>query len=668
MRISSHGEIACVDLTALHRLTPALWAEWRGLCFDARGSLLEPDTGETSPTLRLAGGRHRTPGARYVLTTPGRADYTFTLLSDDGRTVRGTLAAALWTADVEIGERWSASGRVDVRALLQANEVPGPVISLIGGRDATVDVTLDPSALEHRGDLVTGSVRAQRAKADGVLQVVTKSRTWRCHLTMHLHGQGVLGRIALLGARPAVRRGVRQALTEFWSDASTEVASLASGLATLDGQIADAGGPDALVHRELWRALREVRPARAEPATADPAPAVHREERRRGLSRRYERPVEIDVASADGAEPDPGRLRVTRDADGRVSARGPSTSRYRTPPRFTGHLQPRAGRTALVGTIRESWGNTVPSRVYAFATAIMIFILGLGIASPGGVGSQRTTLLLLGGIGTVLFALLCWLFRSSRRPDFDHDAGDLEDCLRAYLVSLAPPTAAPSAILPPGRETTPPPRPDDDPDFERLWRRVRVLGAVAVVPVLGTSVFLASRGTSTSRSAASTTVSLPPPEKLPHDHLTGVGATIAGFAAAHGPALEHGDFGPTFSDGAGGRTATYNTGNSTSDDIVDTLIHDFPAGTAETAALADIRAHDLPADAHLVRTVSPDRTCHFVVYRSAILAGSGPYEDFGDGTIVVQLESHIGRPYSAADVQFVVEYVGPTATVDKQEC
>lgn len=210
---------------------------------------------------------------------------------------------------------------------------------------------------------------------------------------------------------------------------------------------------------------------------------------------------------------------------------------------------------------------------------------------------------------------------------------------------------------------------DDDPEFERLWRGFRVVGGTVVAAVLGAAFVLAHLWVSTHPADntlsdyAGHTPSALRPEKLPRDRLTGVGATIAGFDAAHGPPLEHGQFGPTFADGVGGRTATYDAGNSTSVDIVDTLFHAFPPRTSEASALADIRTHDLPADARLVRTASLDHSCYVAVYRSAIIADSGPYEDFGVGTVVVKL-SRPDHTYSVADVQLAEETVGETVAVN----
>jgi hypothetical protein len=198
--------------------------------------------------------------------------------------------------------------------------------------------------------------------------------------------------------------------------------------------------------------------------------------------------------------------------------------------------------------------------------------------------------------------------------------------------------------------------PVDDSDFEIVWRRFRILAGAVVLAVLAGAMIVAHGWGAPHKH---TPYALRP-EQLPNDHLTGVGATEARFRATHGPAIGHGGFGPVFSDDAGGQVPTYSIANSLSSDIVDTLIHSFPTGTSEAEALAAVRAHDLPADAHLVRTSLPDRTCKIFTYRSATVAGSGPEVDFGDGTVTVTLYSRPDARYTPAQIDEAYEVVAPT--------
>lgn len=205
-------------------------------------------------------------------------------------------------------------------------------------------------------------------------------------------------------------------------------------------------------------------------------------------------------------------------------------------------------------------------------------------------------------------------------------------------------------------------RPDhaetDDREFEIVWRRFRVIASAFVLAVFAAAMVLA-HGWAATHDKQHTPAALRP-EQLPQDHLTGVGAPLARFRATHRPALPHDGFGPALPDDAGGTLPTYDIANSLSTDIVDTLIHNFPAGTGEAQALAAVRAHDLPPDAQLVRTSSPDRSCKIFTYRSAAAAGSGPEVDFGDGTVSVTLYSRPNAPYTPADVEQAYEVLAPT--------
>jgi len=198
----------------------------------------------------------------------------------------------------------------------------------------------------------------------------------------------------------------------------------------------------------------------------------------------------------------------------------------------------------------------------------------------------------------------------------------------------------------------------DDADFEVLWRRFRTVAGAVVLVVLAGAMTLTHRWALDSHRGA--TLSALRPENLPQDHLTGVGATVARFRATHGNPLGNQKFGPLIQDvRTGDAVPTYDLANSTNPSLVDTLVHSFPARTSQAAVLATVRAHDIPADARPMRTASPESSCRIFVYRSAAIAGSGPYTDFGDGTVTVALSSRIGMPYSAVDVRQAYETVGP---------
>lgn len=201
----------------------------------------------------------------------------------------------------------------------------------------------------------------------------------------------------------------------------------------------------------------------------------------------------------------------------------------------------------------------------------------------------------------------------------------------------------------------------DDDAFQILWKRFRIVAATIVVAVLaGAMTFAHSFDFGTEINNTAYRPSVVAPERLPHDHLTGIGATMARFRATSGPSIGTGTFGPAIQDAATGDVIpTYDVRSSTSQDFVDTLVHSFPAMTSQAKVLAAVRAHDIPADAHLVHTSAPDRTCKVLTFRSAAIADSGPYEDFGDGTVTVTLSSRIGSAYSPTDVRQAYESIGP---------
>lgn len=204
--------------------------------------------------------------------------------------------------------------------------------------------------------------------------------------------------------------------------------------------------------------------------------------------------------------------------------------------------------------------------------------------------------------------------------------------------------------------------PADEPDFDRAWRRFRIVSGAVVLAVFASAMIVA-HAYITAHNRANTLTALKP-HPLPHDHLIGLGATPARFRATHGAALPHDGFGPALPGDAGDQVPTYDIGNSASPDVVDTLIHSFRAGTTERSALADVRSRDLPADARLVSTTARP-SCKILTYRSATIAASGPAEDFGDGTVRVTLSSKAADPsaaYTPTDVEQAYEELYPTTS------
>jgi hypothetical protein len=198
----------------------------------------------------------------------------------------------------------------------------------------------------------------------------------------------------------------------------------------------------------------------------------------------------------------------------------------------------------------------------------------------------------------------------------------------------------------------------DDREFQIAWRRFRIAAGAVVVAVLA-GAMIAAHAWVSAHDTEPTPYALRA-RPLPNDHLTGVGATLTRFRATHGSEHQYGAFGPMFADNAGGQVPTYSIANSASPDIVDTLIHAFPDGTAEAAVLDAVQADDLPPDVRLVRTIASDPACKVFAYRSATIAAAGPAADFGDGTVTVKLYSRPAGPYTPDDVEQAYEAVGAT--------
>lgn len=423
-----------LDLNPVRRLVPALWAEWHTLTFDERGYLRDPDDPTRSfAVLHLVQGRHRTPGGRYEIAPEGTVIGTFTFAADDGGTLRGTLAGAVWSAEVELGTHWHTTARVDARAVLERNEIPGWAIGLIGGSEAAGEVRADPSLLDHRGDVLTGQGRAQRLAVAGTVNVTARRDEWQGRITARVHGRGLLGRLALLVGRPAVAKGIHESLAEFWPDTARELTSLRANLADLDDKIRAAGGPQPWLHRELWRALRETPPP-APAATAEVAADAHTGPRTWGFARRYSRPVIVVPRPSTRLILD--QLKVTERPD-RVTAQVGVATRASSPARFRGRLEQQAGRTVLVGAIRESVTNAWMPRLYGSVTVVFAAIGAFGVVETARSGfGQGGAPLLIGLIGGLLFVLLTWLFARSRRRDFVKESDDLADALGAWLLEL----------------------------------------------------------------------------------------------------------------------------------------------------------------------------------------------------------------------------------------
>lgn len=179
----------------------------------------------------------------------------------------------------------------------------------------------------------------------------------------------------------------------------------------------------------------------------------------------------------------------------------------------------------------------------------------------------------------------------------------------------------------------------------------------AMAAALGSSTPTAARQSSPSAAA------------YPEDHLTGFGATVATFAADHGPentSLAPGCcYGPMVKVSDGETVNEWNLA-ANGGPLVINMTHNFPAGTTQAGALAIVARDDLPADAHQIKNADQG-TCRTFVYTSASMAHSAPAADLG-GTVTVTLYSPPDRnnpdaPYTAGSVEQAIEDSGDDSTV-----
>jgi hypothetical protein len=453
VRIHGEGDVPRVDLAALRRLVPPLWAEWANLEFTSGGWLRDPDTGQPLGILRLVHGRHRVPGAQYVVVKE-EEQLSFVLTFAGDRTVRGTLSSKWWSADLEVGDRISAVGRAEVGAALRAKDVPGYLIPLIGGKPATASVLVDPSSLERGGDLVRGEVKAQRCAGALVGSVKTKRTEWHGQITMHVTGRGLIGRAAVVAFRSKVRSGIREALDEFFAQTAKEAVKLESELGELEDQIRAAGGETGFVHKYLWPGVRELAlPDGAAPAAisaqptgagADPVAASPRLRRGPFGFRRLERPVQLRLpAQAGNYLVDHGsftntRALVVRTHHDRLKVHWPSNGRYDYPPAFYGVVEQQAAALTITGTIRETRTARAWSLGWGFVTCLMALIAIFGIYGVATGTADSYPPLLIGVIGGPIFALFWRAGRKDRRPSFTRQSGELEDGLRRWFTAGDP--------------------------------------------------------------------------------------------------------------------------------------------------------------------------------------------------------------------------------------
>jgi hypothetical protein len=157
---------------------------------------------------------------------------------------------------------------------------------------------------------------------------------------------------------------------------------------------------------------------------------------------RYETPFQI-MLNADQARhlTDNGQprqrgqlfVRVLRDS---VHARWPADGTFDNPPEYSARVQEQPDGILISGSIRESRSSMMWVWLWRIPTFLMLAVtVGAVVALivPGdhdGLGG-----VVLGGIGSILFALMWRWQRSLRKPTFDSDARKLGDGVLRYLTT-----------------------------------------------------------------------------------------------------------------------------------------------------------------------------------------------------------------------------------------
>lgn len=301
MKITTSGTLRRVDLAPAVDLLPALRDEWAGLKFDHDGWLINPLTQERVDTVRLVGGRHRRPGARYRIATPEvdlpedqRAEFdaelealahsgadqaewedhfvrrqaasvptgtdehvlTFTLRGDDMRSLGGTLTddSGHWSVDVDVHHRRLPAidlrGAVDIDALLLATGTPGCLARFLGGRGEGT-ATVDLATIEGDGRSVDAEGHAGRFHGSVQMHTRTSPTEWQLDGTGTLRARGLARPIQWIVGR-RLRRRIEASLTSWWADAEPRLRSLRAEMDQLRSAIEHEGGEAAFVRRALW--------------------------------------------------------------------------------------------------------------------------------------------------------------------------------------------------------------------------------------------------------------------------------------------------------------------------------------------------------------------------------------------------------------------------------
>jgi len=300
MRFSTSGSVRRIDLGTVAEVVRALTDEWAALRFDRDGRPINPVTDEAVDQVRLVGGTHRSPGARYEIVSVSNvveadpeqlqaldaemltgmdvdwAEYdrrraaistvtgtqesrdTVVLHEDDSRRLVLELLDPneLWTATLAVVHgplpRLELSGGQDVTRAIAAEGLPRPLARLFGGL-ASGSGFVDLALLDRRGSTTVAEASGafNRFRGDARVDVKTSARSWRVSVKASVKARGI-GRPMLLFLRSRLKKAFDRGAASVWAQADAQVADLERQLVAFRRLAETEGGIDRVMHRSLW--------------------------------------------------------------------------------------------------------------------------------------------------------------------------------------------------------------------------------------------------------------------------------------------------------------------------------------------------------------------------------------------------------------------------------
>ena len=242
-------------------LIPPLRDEWRLLQFDDSGPLRNLETGELVTSFRLITGRHRDVGATYTvaddvpLGAPQPGLTIIELVADNRQRLAVRLRdhLARWNASMSAssGPTPTVDGSFHVDMAAAAFDEMGiGCVALLFRGDGKGEGRLQLDALTGiGGELFRFRARVSRFRIRISVDVTGAGGELVADVDVRISGRGI-GRLVMLLASKHVTRFLDE-VVENLSGQGVDEGSPAS-FGQVKSEIAEAGGPAAFVHREMW--------------------------------------------------------------------------------------------------------------------------------------------------------------------------------------------------------------------------------------------------------------------------------------------------------------------------------------------------------------------------------------------------------------------------------